>query len=121
MSDAQAPRRGLGNATVWEVHRKVGHAIGRERQRAVNQSDLVEHLEGRGMDRVAAEVAVERPVCLEEADLDALAGEQQAQDKARRSAADNAAIDSQNIRGGSCHAAHPGPSMAFGHEQDYPT
>ena len=72
--------------------RKVGDAFWRQRQDAVDQPDLVEHLECRRMHRVAAEVAVEVRVRLEQAHLDALAGEQQAQDHAGRSAPDNAAI-----------------------------
>ena len=55
------------------------HLAGAEARKALEQAELVHHLERRGMEGVAAEVAQEVGVLLEHGDLDAGAREQQAE------------------------------------------
>jgi hypothetical protein len=57
-----------------------------------HQAELVEHLQCRGVDGVAAEVAVEVRVLLEDDDLDAGSRQQQAEHGAGRAAADDADV-----------------------------
>ena len=63
----------------------------------VRQSKLVEDFEGRRMNRVAAEFAVEVLVHFQQRDRNAPASEQQRQHRARRTAADNAARGFLNV------------------------
>ena len=63
----------------------------RNRLEALAEPELVDHVERRGMDGVAAEVAEEVRVLLEHDDLDPGAGQQQPEYRARRTAADQTA------------------------------
>ena len=63
----------------------------RELEEAVEQAELVEELEGGGMDGVAAEVAEEVGVLFEHGDGDAGAGEEIAEHDAGRASANDAA------------------------------
>ena len=62
-----------------------------ELEKAVEEAEFVEELEGGGMDGVAAEVAEEVGVLFEDGDGDAGAGEQVAEHHACRTSADDAA------------------------------
>jgi hypothetical protein len=63
----------------------------RQLVQAVGEANLVEYFQRRWMNRVAAEIAVEVGVRLEQADPDTGAREQQGQHHPARSAADDAA------------------------------
>jgi hypothetical protein len=64
----------------------------RMHQELVEQSKLVHHFEGGGMDRVAAEVAQEVRVLLQDHDMDAHARQQEAEHHAGRPTANDAAL-----------------------------
>ena len=91
--DTQLPGDWFGNRAVGIVHRKIGDALGCDGQDAVEQVNLVEHLQSRRMDSVAPEVAIEVGVGFEQADLDALARQQQAEHDASRPTAHDTAVD----------------------------
>ena len=63
----------------------------REGEEFFEEAELVEELEGGGMDGVAAEVAEEVCVLFEDGDVDALAGEEEAEHDAGGASADDAA------------------------------
>jgi len=71
----------------------------------VGQADAVQHLHRGGMDRVAAEVALEVRVQLEHPHAHAAPGQEQAQHHARRPAAHDDAARGGGLRAGalSCH------------------
>ncbi len=64
---------------------------------AVEQAELVHHFEGRGMNRIAAEVAQEIRVLLQHHDVDAGASEQQAEHHPGRPAASDAAAGTEHF------------------------
>ena len=72
----------------------------RQMEQAVEQAELVHDLERGGMDGVAAEVAVEVGMLFEHGDINAGAGEQQAEHHAGGAAAYDAAGGGQLIRRG---------------------
>ena len=63
----------------------------RQLEELVEQTELAHHVEGRGMDDVAAEVAQEVAMLLEHDDVDAGAREQEAEHEPARSASDDTA------------------------------
>ena len=63
--------------------RSVADLLVRQLQELVEEAELVHHLEGRGVDGVAAEVAQEVGVLLEHDDIDAGAGEEEARASSR--------------------------------------
>jgi hypothetical protein len=69
-------------------------------EEAIKQAELVEELEGGGVDGVAAEVAEEVGVLLEDGDFNAGAGEQEAEHDSGRASADDAA---GGVEGGGGH------------------
>ena len=69
----------------------LAHLLMRPAQELVEQAELVDQLERRGMDGVAAEIAEEVGVLLEHDHVDAGARQQEAQHHAGGSAADDAA------------------------------
>src|SRR3984957_16881199 len=64
----------------------------RELQEVVEEAELVEYLQRRRMHRIAAKVAVEIGVSLDDEHLDAGAGQEVAEHEPGRPAADNAAV-----------------------------
>jgi hypothetical protein len=69
----------------------------------LGDADAIEHLQGGGMDGVAAEVAREVGVHLQHPHAHAAPGEQQAQDHARRPSADD---DAAGTWRGGCFLSH---------------
>ncbi len=112
----EIPLRHEGNELA--ARRQVGEIRDRERrvadlafefagfvmgapEKILEQAELVHQLEGRGMDRIAAEIAEEVGVLLEDEDADAGARQKEAQHHAGRAAARDGAADLHGF-GGSC-------------------
>ena len=76
---------------VADLPAELAHLLMRQLQEVVEQAELVHHLERRGMDGVAAEVAQEIGVLLEHHDVDAGARQQKAEHHAGRPAAGDGA------------------------------
>ncbi len=70
---------------------KVGRLLVRQLEELVEQAELAHHVEGRGMDGVAAEIAQEVGVLLEHDHVDAGARQQEAEHEPARPTADDAA------------------------------
>ena len=94
--DELAARRQMGE--VGDPHRRVAddaaetlHAPVRQLEEFIEQAELVHHLERRGMDGVAAEVAQEVGVLLQHHHVDAGARQQEAEHHAGGPAAGDAA------------------------------
>ena len=84
----------------------------RRLQQAVGQTELIENFQGRGVNGVAAEVAVEVVVGFQQGDGDAPARQQQRQHHAGRAAAHDAAGGALNVP----HVFGPGGQpFLFGH------
>ena len=95
----------------------------RQPQERLEQAELVDHLERRGVDRVAAEVAQEVGVLLEDQDVDAGPRQQEAEHHPGRPAADDAAAHQGDLARG--HGVSPdrprvGPSTPLGEIQELP-
>ena len=108
--DERVPRRQPGEVGdvdrgVADLHAEPCHLVVRQLQQVVEQPQLVHHLERRGMDGVAAEVAQEVGVLLQHHDVDAGARQQQPEHHAGRTAAGDAAGGRQFARHG-CLADH---------------
>ena len=86
----------------------------RELQEAFEEAELVEELEGGGVDGVAAEVAEEVFVLFEDGDGDAGAGEEEAEHDAGGASADDADGGGVRLRGG--RGAHGGMRVAEGRD-----
>ena len=80
-----------GERPAADGHGELGELLMWERQKFVEQAQLVEELERGGMDGVAAEVAEEVLVFFEDGDIDAGAGEEEAEHDACGASADDAA------------------------------
>ena len=94
--DEAAARRKMGKVgeddhLVADDAADLAHFLVRQLEKRVEQSELVHHFERGGMDGVAAEVAQEVSVLLQHQDVDAGAGEQEAEHHAGRAAAGNGA------------------------------
>ena len=105
-SDEAAMRRqmreiGEGHALVTDLTRERAHLLMRALEEIVENAELVHDLERRGMDGVAAEIAQEIGVLLQHHDIDAGAGQQEAQHHAGRAAAGDGAL---GCYGSGCHA-----------------
>ncbi len=81
-----------GEALAADDRGEAGDLGVRELEEAVEEAELVEALEGGGVDGVAAEVAEEVGVLFEHGDGKASAGEQQAEHHPCRTAADDAGV-----------------------------
>jgi hypothetical protein len=88
---------------------QLGELLMREREELVEQTKLVEELERRGMDGVAAEVAEEVFVFFEDSDIDSGAGEEEAEHDSGWASADDAACGIQrwvtSVRHGAARVA----------------
>ena len=73
-------------------------ALMRQLEEAINEAELIHHLERRGMHGVAAKITEEIGVLLQHHDIDAGTSEQIAKHHAGRSAADDAAADFSDVR-----------------------
>jgi hypothetical protein len=80
-----------GKGLAADDESEVGDLLVREGEEGVEDAQLVNEIEGGGMDGVAAEVAEEVFVFFKYGDVDALTGEQEAEHDAGRSSADDAA------------------------------
>ena len=77
---------------------QLARLLVRAHEELVQQAELVHHLQGRGVDGVAAEVPEEVAVLFEDDDLNSRPGEQQTQHHPRRPAANHAALGFQTFR-----------------------
>ena len=73
----------IGSVSVAELRAQLAHLLVRQAQELLRHAELMQQLERRGMDGVAAEVAQEVAVLLEHHDLEAGAREEQAEHHAR--------------------------------------
>jgi len=83
---------GEHHALLAELAREARYLLVRQLQELVEQAELIHDVQRRGMDGVAAEIAQEVAVLLEDDGLDAGARQQKAQHHARRAAAHDAAL-----------------------------
>ena len=83
---------GHQHALLAELAGEARDLLVRQLQELVEQAELVHHVQGRGMDGVAAEVAQEVAVLLQHHGLHTGARQQEAQHHARRAAAHDAAL-----------------------------
>ena len=91
---------GEGHALVADLTRERAHLLMRALQEIVENAELVHDLERRGMNGVAAEIAQKIGVLLQHHDVDAGAGQQEAQHHAGGTAAGNGAL---RCYGFGCH------------------
>src|SRR5262249_44019796 len=101
----QAFQRNAGAVARRGLELQRMHFAVRERQKLVGEAEFIEHLEGRRMNSVAAEVAEKVVVFFEDDDGDARAGEKQTEDGAGGSAAGDGAR-------GRCWRSHIGSMPA---------
>ena len=96
--------------SVWPpmTHGEAGDLLVRECEELVEEAELVEELERGGMDGVAAEVAEEVFVLFEHGDVDAGAGEEEAEHDAGGASADDAAGGLEGCGVGGCHGVGKG-------------
>jgi hypothetical protein len=87
----QVPEVRHGDSHLAHLGAELQHFLVRQREKVREQSELVHHLEGRGMDGVAAEVAQEVGVLLENQHVHAGAGQKEPEHHAGRPAAGDAA------------------------------
>ena len=110
--DEPASRRQVGEVRhrkglVADRHRESLDLLVRKPEEAVQQPELVQHLQRRRVDRVAAEVAQEVGVLLEDDDLDTGAREEQAEHHAGRAPAGDAAGGRDLLVAGRAHDRLP--------------
>jgi hypothetical protein len=91
---------GDGKGLAADDEGEVGDLLVREGEEGFEDAELVHDVEGGGMDGVAAEVAKEVFVFFEDGDVDALAGEEEAEHDAGRASADDAAGSAERSGGG---------------------
>src|SRR5262249_341389 len=83
---------------VADLRAEMPHLLVGQLQEFVKESELVHELEGRRVDGVPAEIAEEIGVLLEDDDVQACAGEQEAEHHAGRAAARNATSGAEILR-----------------------
>ena len=86
------------NHFIADPAAQLAQFLMRPLEEIVEQAQFVDHLQGRGMDGVAAEIAEEVRVLLEHDHVDAGAREKEAEHHAGRSAAGNAAARNERFR-----------------------
>src|SRR5207302_3161235 len=91
----QMAQIGHRDLALAELRRKSRDLLVRQPQQALEQPELVHHLQRRGVNRVAAEVTQKIGVLLQHERAHAGAGEQQPEHHARRAAAGNADLAGQ--------------------------
>jgi hypothetical protein len=119
----QVPEVGDRERRVPDLGGQLRRLLVRQPQERLEQAELVDHLERGGVDRVAAEVAQEVGVLLEDQDLDAGPGQQEAEHHPGRPAAHDAAAHQGDLARG--HGVSPdrprvGPSTPLGQIQELP-
>ncbi len=75
---------GKDDALVADLSGDLAHLLVRTLEEVIEDAELVHHLERRGMDGVAAEVAQEIGVLFQHHDIDAGAGEQKSRASCRQ-------------------------------------
>src|SRR5215472_8617361 len=90
----------IGNPTerVADLRPEMPHFLVGQLQEIVKDSELVHELEGRWVDGVAAKIAEEIGVLLEDDDIQSCAGEQVAEHHAGRAAAHDTASGAEILR-----------------------
>jgi hypothetical protein len=82
---------GEGNRRAADADCHLLHAGVRQPEEFIDPAEFVHQLQGRRVDRVAAEITQEVPMLLQDHHVDTLASQQQTRHHASRSAADNTA------------------------------
>ena len=100
------------HALVAELGAEARHFLVRQLQEVVEQAEFVHHVQGRGMDGVAAEVAQEVAVLLQHDAPDAAARQQKAQHHAGRPATHDAALGGERRHSSISRKTRPVAVMA---------
>ena len=88
---------GQRDGRAEDISAQLAHLLMRQREESIEQAQLVDDLERRRMDGVAAKIAEEIGVLLEHEHIDAGTREQEAQHHSRRTAADDAAANGKGF------------------------
>ncbi len=94
----QMPEVGDGQSHLADLRVELVNLLMRQLEKLVEQSQLVHHLEGRGMNGIAAKIAQEIAVLFQHQDFNTGTRQQIAQHHAGRSAAGDAAAHGNFLR-----------------------